>query len=76
MLRGFCELEILSRQAYSPLRAFGILNKTGEARRLMNDYRLLRQTHTQVAAQLALMPAARMTIKADGTAQRSMWSRR
>ena len=66
MLRAWCELEILAGQVYAALRGVGVLNSKGEAKRLLNDYRLLRQTQTTIAAQLGLTPAARMALKANG----------
>ncbi len=64
MLRGWCELEILAESVYAAVRALGVLNQNGEARRLVNDYRLLRQTQAGIAAALGLTPAARQALKA------------
>jgi hypothetical protein len=56
--RAWCELEVLSQRCYADLRDRGLLNAEGEARRLLDDYRKLRNT------QLSLASALGMTIKA------------
>jgi hypothetical protein len=65
--RAWAELEYLAGQVYAALRGFGVLNREGEARRLLDDYRKLRQTQAVLARELGMTPAARMTIKANGT---------
>jgi hypothetical protein len=64
--RAWAELEFLAGQVYAALRALGVLNKAGEARRLLDDYRRLRQAQLQYATALGMSPAARMTVKANG----------
>ena len=66
-VRAWAELEILAGQVYAALRGFGVLNREGEARRLLDDYRKLRQTQVVLARELGMTPAARMAIKANGT---------
>jgi hypothetical protein len=44
----------------------GVLNDQGEGRRLLDDYRKLRQTQAVYARELGMTPAARMAIKATG----------
>jgi hypothetical protein len=66
-VRAWAELEILAGQVYAALRGFGVLNREGETRRLLDDYRKLRQTQVVVARELGMTPAARMAIKASGT---------
>jgi hypothetical protein len=65
--RAWAEFEFLAGQVYAALRAFGVLNREGEARRLLDDYRKLRQTQVVLARELGMTPAARMAIKANGT---------
>jgi hypothetical protein len=65
--RAWAELEYLAGQVYAALRGFGVLNREGEARRLLDDYRKLRQTQVVLARELGMTPAARMAIKANGT---------
>ncbi len=67
VLRAWCEMEILCEQAFAALRAFGMLTREGEARRLFHDYRQMRQTQAVYANALGLTPAARIAIKATGT---------
>jgi hypothetical protein len=66
-VRAWAELEVLAGQVYAALRGFGVLNREGEARRLLDDYRKLRQTQVVLARELGMTPAARMAIKANGT---------
>jgi hypothetical protein len=65
--RAWAEFEYLAGQVYAALRGFGVLNREGEARRLLDDYRKLRQTQVVLARELGMTPAARMAIKANGT---------
>jgi hypothetical protein len=65
--RAWAELEYLAGQVYAALRAMGVLNKEGEGRRLLDDYRKLRQTQAVLARELGMTPAARIAIKANGT---------
>jgi hypothetical protein len=67
MARGFAELEIMCGQAYAVLRAMGIINAKGDGRRLLDDYRKLRQTQAVYARELGMSPASRMALKASGT---------
>jgi Phage terminase, small subunit len=66
-VRAWCELEYLCGQVYAALRAYGVLNKAQEARRLLDDYRKLRQTQIVLSRELGMTPASRMAIKASGT---------
>lgn len=64
---GVAELEILGTNAFSELVTKGLLNSEGEPRRLLTDYRQLRQVQLSYERELGMTPAARMTIKASGT---------
>jgi hypothetical protein len=65
--RAWAELEVLAGQVYAALRVLGVLNGKGEGRRLLDDYRKLRQTQAVLSRELGMTPAARMAIKASGT---------
>jgi hypothetical protein len=65
--RAWAELEFLAGQVYAVLRTLGVVNPKGEGRRLLDDYRKLRQTQAVYARELGMTPAARMAIKASGT---------
>ena len=65
--RAWAELEILGANAFSELLTMGLLNAKGEPRRLLTDYRQLRQVQLSYERELGMTPAARMTIKASGT---------
>jgi len=63
--RAWAEMEYLAGQVYAVLRA-GIFNQKGETRRLLDDYRKLRQTQIVLSRELGMTPAARMALKASG----------
>ena len=65
-VRAWCELEYLTNQVYAALRTYGVVNPSGEARRLLDDYRKLRQTQIILSRELGMTPASRMAIKASG----------
>lgn len=64
--RAWAEFEVLAGQVYAALRAMGVVNAKGEGRRLLHDYRLLRQAQAIFARELGLTPAARMALKTSG----------
>jgi hypothetical protein len=64
--RAWAQLELVCDQLYAFLRAAGIFNSKGEAKRLIHDLRQMRQTQLTYANALGLTPAARMQIKATG----------
>jgi hypothetical protein len=65
--RAWAELEILGANAFSELVSAGLLNAEREPRRLLTDYRQLRQVQLSYERELGMTPAARMAIKASGT---------
>jgi hypothetical protein len=66
-VRAWAELEYLAGQVYAALRVGSVINAKGEARRLLDDYRKLRQTQAMLSRELGMTPAARMALKASGT---------
>jgi hypothetical protein len=65
-VRAWSELEYLSGQVYATLRAMGVINRDSEPRRLLSEFRQLRQAQLAYARELGMTPAARMAIKATG----------
>lgn len=65
--RAWAQLEILADIAYAMLQRLSIVSDKYEPRRLLTDYRQLRQTQLSYARDLGMTPAARMAIKASGT---------
>jgi hypothetical protein len=63
--RSWAELEVLSTRIYAELRERGLLNSTGEARRLVDTYRTLRHTQLGFARELGMTPAARIAMQAN-----------
>jgi hypothetical protein len=58
----------LASRVYAALRDQGVLNPEGEARRLLDDYRKLRQTQAIFTRELGMTPAARQALKANSKA--------
>jgi hypothetical protein len=65
--RAWAELEILGATVFAELHLNGITNPEGEPRRLLGEYRQIRQAQLAYERELGMTPAARMTIKANGT---------
>ena len=65
--RAWAELEILGATVFAELHLNGITNVEGEPRRLLTEYRQLRQAQLAYERELGMTPAARMAIKANGT---------
>jgi hypothetical protein len=65
--RGWAQMEILCTIAFADLRDRGILNRRGDPRRLLTDFRQLRMAQLAYERELGMTPAARMAIKASGT---------
>jgi hypothetical protein len=65
--RAWAELEILGSTAFAELQMNGITNDAGEPRRLLTDYRQIRQAQLAYERELGMTPAARIAIKATGT---------
>lgn len=66
--RSWCQLEVLADQCHMVLRRDGVINPaTGEVRRILQDFRLLRVAQLQYAIQLGMSPASRLAIKVSGT---------
>jgi hypothetical protein len=65
--RAWAQIEILASTAFAILQKISIVNVAGDPRRLLTDYRLLRQSQLSYERELAMTPASRMAIKATGT---------
>ena len=65
--RGWAQIEIMADMAHQVLRTIGIINGKGDPRRLLSEFRQLRQAQLAYARELGMTPAARMAIKATGT---------
>jgi phage terminase small subunit len=64
--RAWAEMELLSTRMYAELKAKGLLNAQGEARRLVNDYRTMRHTQMGFARELGMTPSARLALRQAG----------
>lgn len=65
--RAWAQFEVLCDQVHAWLRAGNVVNEQGEARRLLDDYRKLRQAQLMYSRELGLTPASRQALKASGT---------
>jgi len=65
--RGWAQLEVLASKVYAELRDHGFLGAEGEPRKLLSEFRQIRQAQLSYERELGMTPAARMTIKASGT---------
>jgi hypothetical protein len=63
--RAWCELEIIGTMMFTNLTREGILLPTGEARRLVDNFRQLKQSQLMYANALGMTPAARKLLQAD-----------
>lgn len=66
-MRAFAELEILSATVFAELKRGGVLNKDGEGRRLLNDYRQLRLAQLAHQRELGMTPSSRVALAASPT---------
>jgi len=63
-VKAWAELETLASYVYGWLYKTGIVNESGKARRLLDEYRKLRIAQTVLARELGMTPASRIAIKA------------
>lgn len=61
--RAWAQFEYLAEQVYAILRTGAVVNAKGEGKRLLDDYRKLRQAQLLFARELGLTPAARRAIR-------------
>ena len=61
--RAWAELELLGARAFAELEANGITNEHGEPRRLLAEFRQLRQAQLAYERDLGMTPAARMSLR-------------
>lgn len=65
--RAWAELEILSATVFAALTTDGLTNAEGEPRRLLSEFRQLRQAQLAYERELGMTPAARMNIRVSST---------
>jgi hypothetical protein len=59
---SFCEFEFLALRAFAALKS-SVINPEGDSRRLLGDFRQLRQTQLMFARELGLTPASLASIR-------------
>jgi len=67
--KAWAELEILGARLFAELTKTpdGFMNAKGEPRRLLSEFRQLRQAQLSFERELGMTPLARMQLKASGT---------
>ena len=70
--RAWAELEILGARAFAELEENGITNAAGEPRRLLGEFRQLRQAQLAFERDLGMTPSSRMTLRVGGARARSL----
>ncbi len=61
--RAWAELEILGAYAFADLTERGLTNRKGEPRRLLAEFRMLRQAQLAFERELGMTPAARLGLR-------------
>ena len=61
--RAWAELEILGANAFADLIERGLTNTEGDPRRLLGEFRMIRQAQLAYERDLGMTPAARMTLR-------------
>jgi hypothetical protein len=69
-IRGWAQLEVLATLVFADLRTRGIVNAQGEPRRLLTEFRQLRQAQLAYERELGMTPSTRrkLGVKAEATA--------
>jgi len=70
--RAWAELEILGARAFAELEENGLTNAAGEPRRLLGEFRQLRQAQLAFERDLGMTPSSRMTLRVGGARARSL----
>jgi hypothetical protein len=65
--RAWAQLEILADSAFIILQTIGIIDRAGNPKRLLTDFRQLRQAQLAYERELGMTPQARMQLQANGT---------
>jgi hypothetical protein len=71
-VRVWAELEILGASVFNELMSRGVVNDEGESRRLLDDYRRLRQTQLPYTRELGMSPRARAELSVDSSRTRAL----
>jgi hypothetical protein len=70
--RAWAELEILCASMFVELTVDGHLTDNGQPRRLLTEYRLLRQTQLSYERELGMTPQARMQLQVGDSRSRAL----
>jgi len=70
--RAWAELEILGAHVFADLATKGITTDKGEPRRLLSEYRQLRQTQLSYERDLGMTPAARVSLNVGVSRSRAL----
>jgi hypothetical protein len=64
-IRGWAQLEVLATLVFADLRTRGIVNAQGEPRRLVTEFRHLRQAQLAYERELGMTPSARAALRIE-----------
>ncbi len=70
--RAWAEMEILGAYAFTDLMERGLTNKKGDPRRLLGEFRQLRQAQLAYERDLGMTPAARMALKVGNSRAKAL----
>jgi hypothetical protein len=70
--RAWAELELLGARAFVELEANGVTNAAGEPRRLLGDFRAIRQAQLAFERELGMTPASRMALHVGDSRAKSL----
>ena len=70
--RAWAELEILGAHAFADLMERGLTNKKGNPRRLLGEFRMIRQAQLGYERDLGMTPASRMALRVDDSRGRAL----
>jgi phage terminase small subunit len=65
--RAWAQLEVLALGVYAELRDRGFVGPEGEPRKLLAEFRALRQAQTTLSRELGLTPSARKALVGSGS---------
>lgn len=63
--RAWAELEVIGAACFADMMERGVAGEDGTPRRMLGDWRLLKQTQLSYEAALGMTPASRATLRVD-----------
>jgi len=63
--RAWAELEVIGAACFADMMQRGVANEQGEPRKLLGDWRLLKQAQLAYERELGMTPSSRATLRVD-----------